>query len=133
MLDLVKARNECLDRIINHESDIKTAVSIATFLVKQLKVVKEADHFDLMYAKLGLILEDLSKPSYVDLETGEEVYPSIDMTIKIYDVFQLVLKEKENFERPEDKKETTELTSTQVASLERLSGVMNEYENLGNT
>ena len=128
---LIKARDRCLERIVNYDADIKTSVAIGTFLIKQLKKATDAEQYDLMYAKLKIIFEELEKPAYTNPETGEEVYPSIELTIKIYELYQLAIKEQKEFVRPEEVKQETGLTDQQKSTLDQLSQVMGEYEKLG--
>lgn len=129
-IDIRKAKKELLDRIVNHESDLRTSINIATFLVKQLKNCKTVEEYDLMEAKLQILLEEFQNPVHIDNETGQEYYPTIETTIKIYEVFQLVSKEKENFIRPEEIVNSVELTEDQIKSLDNLSEVMDEYKQL---
>lgn len=130
MIDIRQAKRDLLDRIVTHDSDLKTSLNIATFLVKQLKHCKDAEEYDLMYSKLDILLKEFTEPYYIDPVTGQTHYPTIESTIKIYEVFQLVLKEKENFVRPDEVFDSVELTEEQLQSLDRLSEVMDEYKQL---
>lgn len=52
--------------------------------------------------------------------------------MQIYEVFSLVMKEKENFIKPKKEVITAELDGNQLQSLENLSSVMAEYGKLDN-
>ena len=129
MINLEQARKDCLDRIVDAEMDTKVKVKLVSFLVKQLKQTDDPEVFDTLKGKLDETLHELTLPTYVD-DSGGFVYPTIELSMQIYEAFSLVIKERENFIRPKETIIQTELSADQLQSLEELDKVMGRYGEL---